>query len=245
MDLNVNKLVNDATLEILVNKNPKKVIRDLYELINTSKVENEVIKSVLAFAFFENKNYFEAAIIYHKLNKYYQAGFCELLLGNKAKARELWFNAQDSGAVCWARCLIDLIEVKVDLIPTFLQIRNHLESDLGYFIQAGKLDYAENVIQCSDFLADINPETNKFIGKALMNNGFSNLSVNFFLKSQELIPNDPEVYFYIARYSFETGALNEARHFLKQCIDLNASYTPAKKLLDEIGEVLLSNVNKD
>jgi len=242
MDLNVNKLINDATIEILVNKNPKKVVRDLYELINTDKTNTELIKNTLALAFFENKNYAEAAKIYYELNKQYQAGYCELLLGNKTKAKELWFNAQNSGAVCWARCLIDLIEVKVGLIPTFLQIRNHLESDLCYFIQADKIEYAENVIQCSDFLTDINPETNKFIGKALMNSGFPSLSIDFFIKSREIIPNDPEVYFYIARYSFETGALNEARQFLKQCLDLNMSYTPAKKLLDKIGKQLLSGI---
>jgi len=244
MDLNVNKLVNEATIEILVNKNPQKVICNFNELINTNKENVEELKNVLALAFFENKNYSEAAKIYYELKKYYQAGFCELLLGNKAKAKNIWFNAEDSGAICWARCLIDLIEVKIDLIPTFLQIRNHLESDLSYFIQAYKIEYAENVIQCGDFLADINPETNKFIGKALMNSGYPNLSVNFFIKSRELIPNDPEVYYYLAQYSFETGAISEARHFLKQCLDLNISYTPAKKLLDKIGELLLSNSKK-
>lgn len=244
MNLNVNKLINDATIEILVNKNPKKVISDLQELIHTQKTEIPAVKDTLGLALFHDKNYVEAAKVYYELKKYYQSGFCELLLGNKDKARELWFNAEDSAAICWARCLIDLIEVRVDLIPTFLQIRNHLECDLGYFIQADKLNYAENVIQCSDFLSDINPEANKFIGKALMYNGYSNLAMNFFFKSQELIPNDPEIYFHIAQYSYDKGSLNEARLLLKQCLDLNISYTPARFLLDKIAQQLISEANK-
>jgi tetratricopeptide (TPR) repeat protein len=237
--MDINKLINDAYIEILVNKNPARVINEFLQLINVDKINNKTINNTLAFAYFENGNYQEASKIYLNSHNYYQAGFCELLLGNKDKARELWFNAEDSPVVCWSRCLIDMIEVRVELIPSFLQIRNHLECDLSYFIQAKKLDYAENVIQCSEFLSDINPETNKFIGKALMNNGFPNLAVNFFLKSKDVIPNDPEIYYHLAQYSFQINSFNEARLMLKQCLDLNQYYTPARNLLDKIGKQLL------
>lgn len=241
MSIDVNKLVNDATIEILVNNNPKKIVCELYELVYDKNIDSEEIKSTLAFAFYENKNYAEAAKIYYELNKPYQAGFCELLLGNKDKARKLWFNAPESSAICWGKSLIDLIEAKVDYIPTFLQVRNFLECDLSYFIKADKVNYAENVIKCSNFLSDINPETNKFIGKALMNNGFPNLAVTFFLKSREIIPTDPEIYYHLAQYTYQLGALPEARRMLKQCLDLNITYTPAKILLDKIGNEIISN----
>lgn len=238
MDNDINKLVNHLYSEILVHKNFEKVISELSHLIN---VENkQVLNNVSALAFFEKGSYKEASELYLAQNNYYQAGFCELLLGNKERARELWFNADDSPAVCWARCLIDMIDVKIELIPSFLQIRNFLECDLTYFIRAGKLNYAENVIQCSEFLADINPETHKFIGKALMNNGFPNLAVDFFMKSKDIISNDPEIYYHLAQYSLQINAFNEARLLLKQCLDLNRYYTPAKNLLIKIGENLLN-----
>jgi len=244
MDIDVNKLVNDATIEILVNNNTKKVICELYELVYDKNIDSEEIKSTLAFAFYENKNYMEAVKIYNELNMPYHAGFCELLLGNKDKTRELWFNAPESSAICWGKSLIDLIEIKIGLVPTFLQVRNFLERDLTYFIRADKVNYAENVIQCNNFLSDINPEANKFIGKALMNSGFQNLAVTFFLKSQEMIPTDPEIYYYLAQYTYQVGALDETKRMLKQCLDLNITYTPAKILLDKIGNEMISNAKK-
>lgn len=238
---NSKKLINEARKEILIKKNPAKAIESLMLLAqqNDLATDNGFLNS-LALAYFENKNYTEAAKIYQKLNEKYQIGFCELLLGNEDKARELWFNAANSAAIHWGRCLIDLIHTKVGKIPTFLQIRNYLESDISYFIEADKVNYAENLINCEEFLFEINPESYKFIGRALLNSGFNNLAIKYFLKSQEIIPNDPEIYYHIGQYCYSINAYLEARNMLRQCLELNVHYTPAKNLLEKI-ELKLKN----
>ncbi|MDD3014820.1 MAG: hypothetical protein PHC34_14050 [Candidatus Gastranaerophilales bacterium] len=232
------KIINNARYEILVKKNPKNVIIELYNLLETRQgCDNASLKQILALAYLENRNYKEASEIYQELDEKYQAGYCELLLGNEDNARKFWFYAPESGASSWGRCLIEFINVKVKQIPTFLQVRNHLESDLGYLIRADQLTYTENIIKCGEILTSINPESYKFIGRALMNNGFANLAINYFLKSQKMIPQDPEIYFHLGQYSYIVGAYEEGKKMLRQCIEMNKFYTPAVKLLEKLSHI--------
>ena len=144
----------------------------------------------------------------------------------------------ESSAVKWGNCLINLINLNLEYFPSFIQIRNHLECDLGYLIQANRIEYAESLIKSEEILASINPETYKFIGKALFNNGFANLSINYFMKSQSIMPNDPETYYHLGRYSHLAGSYTEARQMLEHCIAINRHYYPAEKLLSKINTEL-------
>ncbi|MFH0702435.1 MAG: hypothetical protein V2B14_02710 [bacterium] len=234
---NIKRIIIEARNEILVNNNPAKAIISIIELPENIK-NNALLKNTLALAYLENKNYIEAAKIYYELDEKYQAGFCELLLGNKDTARKLWFSAPNSSAICWGKCLIDFINLKVGQTPSFLQIRNHLECNIGYFIQANQLVYIENIIKCSEVLASINLETYKFIGRALMNHNFPNLAVAYLLKSQKIVPHDPEIYFHLAQYSYQTEAYQEGKNMILKCLSLNKNFLPAKKLLEKMEEKL-------
>lgn len=225
-----------ARKEILIKKNPSKAISELLKLSKFADIDNDgFLKSTLALAYLENQNYDLAAQIYYELDEKYQAGFCELLLGNESKARELWLNAPESSPVEWGRCLIDLINANIKQLPTFLQIRNHLECDIGYFIRAEKDDYINNILSQEEMLSCVNPETYKFIGRAMINNGRSNQSVEYFLKSQKMTPNDPEIYYYLGQYSYSKGAYKQAIQVLEFCLKMTGSkHFPTINLLEKI-----------
>lgn len=229
------KLITQARKEALVNKNYAKAIQDLLELADKYDVKADYFyKQSLALAYFENRDYANAAKIYYEVDDKYQAGYCELLMGNRDAARELWLKAPDSSAVEWGRCLVDMVNFEVKKIPSFLQIRNYLEVDIGYFIQAQQFNFAQNLIDCVAVMVNINLEAYKFIGRALLHNGYAQPSVKFLLKGRHLLPQDPEVYYHLGQYSFAVEAYKEGKQYLKQCLSINKNYSPAKTLLTNI-----------
>lgn len=236
--------INECKKIIFIDKNPVYAIELIDNFVNTSTIlDLSQVKQLKALAYFENRDYLRASQLYQELQLPYQAGFSELLCGNEKRAKEIWNNTTETSSIHWGKCLIDLIHVKVNKIPSFLQIRNFLESDISYFIVAEKLEYAENLIQCAEVLASINPESYKFIGKALLYNDFPNIAASFFFKSQEIIPNDPEIYYHLGQYSNIIGAYSESINMLNECLDINSSYSPAKVLLEKVKLKLNNKIN--
>lgn len=226
------KKVYEARKELLCEKNFEKAVESLKKLlVNPDKDYIRFVKQSLALAYFQGMQYTDASQIFHELDERYQEGFCYLLQGNERKAREIWYNSKPSEAISWGRCLIDHIRRDVQEIPSFIQIRNHLESDITYFIKAGKLDYASNVVHLADFFADINLESYKFIGKALMFSGYANLAIKYFNQAKEIIPQDAENYYHIAVYFIMNKAPEEAKEMIELCLSYNENYTPAKNLI--------------
>jgi tetratricopeptide (TPR) repeat protein len=233
----LNKVVNEARREILVNKKPLNAIG---LLLPYKKTGGKFLKQTLALAYFQNKQYLDALGLYYEIGQFYQSGFCYLLMENEAEAAKLWNKAPDSPAARWGKSLLSFINLKIDSIPSVLQVRSHLECDLGHLLTAGKIVYAENLISCDDFLYSINPESYKFIGKALMIAGHTNLAVTFFLKSQKAVPEDAEIYYHLGQYSFDIGAYEECLNMMRQCLSLNVWYLPAQRLLDKLSALSAS-----
>lgn len=213
--------------------------RDSLSAIDLLKYENfEEAKKLLAFSYFDTTQYYEASEVYKELNFAYQYGYCSLLMGDLKEAKQAFMMAKESSAQQWGLCIVDFISLKVERIPTFLQIRQFLEYDICNLLKAKKLELAENLISADEFLLQINPETYKYIGKALFNNGFGSLGLKYFAKSQKIIPNDSEIYFHLAQYSVQVKSYYDARQMLRQSIDLNSTYTPAKALLEEVEKII-------
>ncbi len=238
---NTRKALNKCRDNIFVTQNYDQAVKDISNLLATAQDEEiNFIKFHLGTVYFENLEFEKAKTIFVTLDEKYQAGYCELFQGNIEEARVYWEEAPDSGPVNWARCLPDLLNLDVTQIPTFLQIRNHLESDLSYLIKSNNLNLANNLIECSQVFITINLETYKYIGRALLNNNYPHLGLKYLLEGQETLPQDPEIYFHLAQYSIMANQLAECRHLLKKCLNINKYYTPAKKLL-QICEQRLKN----
>ena len=150
-------IINKARQELLINKNPDVAINLLLESAESFKEDSEfyynLSKSTLALAFQEKQEYKKAAKVYKEAGERYQAGFCELLSGNQNEAEKLWYSCcSASPAAQWGICLLDFINLRPNPhVPTYLQIRNFLEMDIGNFIIANKTRYAENIIKMKKF----------------------------------------------------------------------------------------------
>jgi tetratricopeptide (TPR) repeat protein len=224
----MNPDIEIAKKKLYVEKVPTEAVNILEKYKNT---DNNDLLELLAFGYFQSKNFKKASLIYKKLDKKYHEGYCELLLGNKDKAKSIWDKAEDNAAVHWARCLISFIDLNILKRPSYLQIRTFLERDLSAVLQAKQMDFAENIMYCGNTLININAETYKLIGKALFNSGFIPLSARYFMKSKDIIDKDPEIYYFLARYYLHIEATREAKDFLYKALELNRDYWPAKKFL--------------
>jgi len=189
-----------------------------------------------ALVYLENNEFKKAAEAFLKVGEKYQAGFCYLLAGEDFETHKLWYSeCPDSPALQWGKSLLDLINLSpTPRQPTFLQIRNFLEMDIGYLIKANKLKYAENILKNSDFLLSINLETYKLLGRVLLNFGYHNLAKNYLNKSVNVFDKDPETYFYLAQLYYQTKAYRDALRMLSKSIELNNYYVPAIAMLEKV-----------
>lgn len=232
------ELLNKAKLDISTGK-PDIALDILLKSEEIFAKEPEFNKKlyteVLAFAYQEKKEYAKAAELYKKAGAKYQAGFCELLQGNKFEAEKIWYSCPASPAVNWGKCLLDCINMKSKPnIPTYLQVRNFLEMDIGYFISANKVKYAESIIKKEDLFVSVNLETYKLIGRVLMNHGFYNMAKKYLYKSLDIVDQDAETYFHIGQLDYAVGSYQECIVMLNKCIELNPYYIPAENLLEKI-----------
>lgn len=227
--------ISQARKEILVYKNYKKALSILDNITTPQDSEQQfLVKDLTALIYLETGNYRKAAEIYRELENMYSEGFCELLLGNEDRTRELWDKAPESAAREWGKCLLNFIHLKKGSIPTFLQIRNHLETDLGYFLQAEQHQYAENLIKNDNLFITINLESYKLIGRTLLIYGFMNPAKKALLKSLETIPDDAETLYFLGQYNYLTGFYRESKKILEKSLEKNSSYVPARNLLRKL-----------
>lgn len=234
--LSFSKVIRKAHQLMVIEKKPFECSIYLKNILENNVIEDIGIVYWLALSYLENKEYEKAKEIYLKMNAFYQVGFCELLMGNLVEAKRCWNRTVRSEVSNWSRAFTCLVEGHVADEPTFLGIRNHLETDLGYLLRANQIDFAENLISMIDVLADINLESYKFVGRSLLNNGFENQSVKYLIMGQKALPGDPEIYYHLGQYSLSVGAKEEAKSMFNHCILISPSYTPAKDRLREIKE---------
>lgn len=233
-------LINKARHELLINKNLDSSINLLLEseeIINKdSEFYRNLSKTTLALAYQEKQEYAKAAEIYKETDEKYQAGFCELLAGNEKEAEKLWYSCCNSSpAAYWGICLLDFINLRPrPHIPSYLQIRNFLEMDIGNFIIANKIRYAENIIKNEKVLASVNLESYKLIGRALLNFGYLNQAKKYLIKSIEIVDHDAETFYHLAQYNYAIGAYPECIKMLERCLELNSYYVPAVKFLKKV-----------
>jgi tetratricopeptide (TPR) repeat protein len=212
----------------------KKAALYIEELLREHNSNDRGLTSWLGLVYLESGEYEKARETFLTIDEYYQAGYCELLTGDIESAKALWLNCKPSEVKAWSRCFSTLLEGYLSYEPTFLNIRNHLEVDIGYLLRANQLKFAENILNLIDDLANINLESYKFAGRALLHNGFRDLSVNFLIQGQKVLPNDPEVYYHLGQYSLAANASKEAEQMFKHCLLISPSYTPAKDRLKEM-----------
>jgi tetratricopeptide (TPR) repeat protein len=182
------------------------------------------------------KRFEESYGLYEAIQDHYQAGYCALMTGNIPMVQHQWGQVLQQRPNHWCISLYGMVTQHLRSYPTLFQIRNHLESDIANLITAQQNTFVKNLLLHIDFLSQLNLESPKFAGRALMHAGWLEDAGGFLIQGQKLLPNDPEIYFHLGQYSLIRRHHQEAHLMLKQCLLISPTYSPAKELIQQLPE---------
>lgn len=196
--------------------------------------DTPLLQDFSGLLFLETQNWEKAEEFFKEKNKIFQYGFCRLLQGDKITPRRLWYSVPESPAVIWGKVILGVLDQKLEGIPSFLQVRNFLESTLTYLFRAKQFDFAYKLIGAKEFFADCNIESYKYIARVLMDNGHEDLAFEYFDKSIDVIPQDYESFFHLGELYFRKGDRKTAIASYTRVLELNPYHTPAAKILKNL-----------
>ena len=179
-------------------------------------------------AFFEKENYF------------IETAYCDIILDKLKDARQKFSSvANEDIRAHWGLCLIDMIEGNITVNPTYFEVRNFLEIDLGILIDYCKGDYVEKIIKYADYMAYFNMECYKFIGRVFWAHNFMPVSMFFLRKAKDKMYNDPELHYMLAYiyYTIENN-IEKCRYEIDTCLRILPKYAPACNLLEKLNSMV-------
>ena len=186
---------------------------------------------------FYQGDYTKALELFSAENSNYEAGLCALLLNDEENAKIFWTKDKDPDiATKWGLIILNIIHLKIKEHPTFFQVRAFLEVYLNLFIQNKQLSWAENLISACDIFARSNPESYKFIARALFANGYLELSHKFLNESKKLFYCDPESHFIDSQAYFLEKKYDKALKSINETLESARGYYPAvefKKIIEK------------
>ena len=163
---------------------------------------------------------------------YLEAGYCFIILDRLDKAKIMFENVEQVDIRAkWGLFLIQMLENNIKSCPTYFQIRNFLEIDLGILLLYLKEKYVERIIKYADFMAYYNPECYKFIGRAFWANKLHAPAMFFLNRAKDKLYKDPELHYLLAYiYYHEEKNISLCKKSLDICLELLPQYAPAKNL---------------
>lgn len=224
---------------LLIEQNYPKAILLLEEIVYKPKQHSkDVIQAsleLLGLAALKEQKAPKAIQWFEKANNSYMTGYSALLIDQYETTQKYWGQKLQEHPFHWCGSLYGMVSAQLNSYPTFFQLRNYLEATIADFFKWEKTNYLHNLFSYSDFLAQINMESYKYIGRGIANNTeLLELAEEFFLKSQKLMPQDPEIYFHLGQLKVRQKQTDDAKVFLKQALAINPSYSPVRWLLESI-----------
>lgn len=198
-----------------------------------------MINESISKKYFYEKNYKKALESFILEDNNYAAGLCCLLLKDEKNAKKFWEKGKKyCPASCFGLSVLRMINLKTDILPSFFQTRAQLEIYLNLFLENELIEWAQNLVSCCDFLYRANPESYKFIARALFSNGYFDVAITFCKKTLRLFYCDPEAFLILSQCYFLKGELGEALDCINRVNNMVENYYPAiifKKIIkDEI-----------
>ncbi len=188
--------------------------------------------------YFYDKDYKTALDLFVEEKNYYGAGLCSLLTCDTNKAKLYWSINKKCPASRWGLSVLDFIKLKDSKAPSFFQTRAQLEIYLSLLIENNLIEWAQNLVSCCDTFFKANPESYKFIARALYANGYFQLAESFCKKSLRYFYSDPEAFLILAQCQFFLADLGESLDSINRTLAIAPNYFPAKLfrniLLEEI-----------
>lgn len=194
----------------------------------------QAYNELLGYALLQQNRYAEAGAHWQATGCWYLAGLAFVLAGQMEAARQAWAQVYTERRNHWCVVLYGLLTRQLQLWPTFLQVRNHLELTITFLIRSGQNQCLQSLLSYIPWLAQVNQEAYKLAGRSLMQEGYMVEARPLLLKAQALFPMDAEIYFHLGQFYVRCHQPTEARLMLHQCLMMNPYYTPAKTLLQTL-----------
>lgn len=235
------QILNSARQALFINHQPDSALDILLPLTGEEALQRfsfgnrRALFELIGQAYEKKGQYDTATDYFMTIADYYQAGYSQMLKGDPDRAAQCWQPLLADRPNHWCLALYGMATNTLNMLPTFLQIRNHLEADIIQLSRAGQRMAVQNILYYLDLLSDINYEAYKFAGRALFHANRLDEAGTYLLKGQKILPNDPEVYYHLGQYYHAVGRLEEARMMLHQCILISPTYTPALDLHRQMG----------
>lgn len=171
--------------------------------------------------------------LYFEEHQYYtEAAYCCLMLDNLDKAEQLFLKVKDFDTRAkWGLFLVQLVRDNIHSFPSYFQIRNFLEIDLGLLVFYCKENYVEKIVKYADFMAYYNPECYKFIGRVFWANNLMPAAMFFLRKAKDKFYQDPELHYLLGYiYYYHDKDISKSRKAVQTCLEILPEYAPAKNL---------------
>ena len=162
-----------------------------------------------------------------------ESAYLAILHNDLASAKDI-FSKIDSPRSSWGLFLVENLSGYVQKFPTYFEIRNFLEIDLDFLLKNNKIDYVQLILGMADLLAKINQETYKYIARVMYENQFYKTAKEYLEKSKDVLYNDPELHFMLAKYHYKNNKYSSALLNIKECLRILPDYYPAKIFHAEI-----------
>lgn len=176
---------------------------------------------------------------YFESNNYpVEAGYCYMILDNFKKAKEQFeIASKDNIRGHWGLMLLQMIDEKISMTPTYFEIRNFLEIDLDIFIKYCKGDIVQQIIKFTDFMAFYNLETYKFIGRAFWAHNYIPVAMHFLEKAKSNLFKDPELHYLLAYIYYTNKDITNCKKAINTCLNILPQYAPATMLKEKISNL--------
>ena len=203
-------------------------------ILNSDKSNEEEYQELLGLIYFYQFDFVKSAEIFKNISDKYKYAYSLLLLNQHEECREVLNAAPMSPAVNWTLFFCEMFSPHVTHTPTYLQIRSFLERDLNLYLKIDLDEYVQKIIDISDFLFEVNPETNKLIAKTFLYNNYPEYAKEYLTRAFEYTDKDAELYYLSGIYYLGQNEISDAKSSFKKTLILNENYIPAKIKLKEL-----------
>lgn len=222
--------------------NQREVLELLYIQKNYSEIKEQLKNSsdfrsfnILGKLSLWNKDLNSAYFYFNKAQSILGCCYCHLL-NDKISEAKILLNLVRNSSPCtnWLIALINIIEEKEEIYPSYFQIRNFYEQDLELFFLYEKDKYIETIINNQEYFEYFNREIYKYTGRVLFNNNYLDKAEELLLKSLDIYYNDPETHFLLGELYLKTKNKESAIKEFKLASEVNGNYLPAVNMLKDL-----------
>ncbi|MCD7740548.1 MAG: hypothetical protein LUH11_04285 [Candidatus Gastranaerophilales bacterium] len=182
-----------------------------------------------------NGNLVEAYKYFKQSQYIFGCAYCKLMEEEIEEAKIILKDIKNqSSAVNWLLCLVNIIENNDYDNPTYFQIRNFYEQDLNMFFLYKRKKYIEKVIGANSYFEHFNREVYKYSARVLFNNNYLELAEKLLKKSLNIFYKDAETHFMLGEIYYKKKEIEKAKIEYIQSNKVNGNYGPAINRLSKL-----------